>query len=468
MYAHRCSHIGASALAIVLAACSDSKLTEPLGPAAAEVPVAGPRDRLAHSAIVQDTAYTAQGNAQDLVGAVVNVSDGTITKNGVSLGGLAAPGPVGPTGGTGGTGGGGGVPPGGDASNPAADDPSPPPINGTQFDIWCMIRIWYNLDTGEIVSTQILYCWDDGSGGSGGGGGGNNNNSQSVTFSLSCVASVTRGDKGRCSVTAFTEDDELVETGAFTFSWSSTTGASDSGKGMDTWEGTATDDATVTVSVNGYSDSKEINVRSRFNWGTPQVYAPRRYSRSLRGLGLYFVPQTVPRVPAAQQGGGPWKGRYYMAKVPEVKPVLYVHADYSNNGPEHSGAQGTCRPSSSTLPESASYKAVNRRCLSLTAMESFRGDIIDHERDHESGINACLGSSTAQRAMDAIEKLTDSSNSKVTNAAQPIWAAFYNDDLQSSGFRASAYTRGASFRYHTTRWRFGYPGIIGENGQHSC
>ena len=36
-----------------------------------------------------------------------------------------------------------------------------------------MVRIWYDLDTGEILDVEILYCWDDGSGGGSGGGGSN-------------------------------------------------------------------------------------------------------------------------------------------------------------------------------------------------------------------------------------------------------------------------------------------------------
>lgn len=172
-----------------------------------------PSDLLADSTAV-DTANVAPRYANELLGAVVN-EDGSITKGGIDIGAIFAPGPIGPTGTTGVPGSGGDSDgSGSESGGGAVPDKGAPIFNpaGPALEVWCMVRIVYGLDTGLIYSATILYCWDDGTGGSGGGGGGNNNNNQNqqqVTFSLSCDPSVARGRYAACSVDASTEDGEI-------------------------------------------------------------------------------------------------------------------------------------------------------------------------------------------------------------------------------------------------------------------
>jgi hypothetical protein len=414
-----------------------------------------------------DTAYVAPGHVEALVGAVVN-DDGSITKGGIDIGNLAAPGPVGPTGTTGvpGSGGGSGGPgsgPGGGAVPDKGALISNP--TGPQFEVWCMVRIVYGLDTGVIYSATILYCWDDGSGGSGGGGGGNNNNNnQEITFTLSCDNSVTRGREGSCSVAAADEDGEEVDISPFTFSWSSSSGAKTSGAGKTSWEGYAVDDITVTVEVGTFSDSKDISVNARFNWGPSAVRASRQFSR-IGTLGLYDLPQSPSYVPLPREGTGPWKKRWYMKSAPVPKTALYVHDDYSTRGKRHSGANSTC-PASSSLSSSASTHSVNRKCNTLTPWGQFHDDIVLHERDHENGINDCLTSSTASSTVARrMEAITGPNLGIVRSRAQNLWNGFYNT-LQSSGGWARPFASGSgtSFWNHRGGWRLSYPGILGHPG----
>jgi hypothetical protein len=313
--------------------------------------------------------------------------------------------------------------------------------------------------------SSIIHCWNGD--GNGGGGSNNSNNNHTVRFTLSCPASVTRGSNGRCLVSAVGEDGE-IDTDEFSFSWSSSLGATASGKGMGSWDGTATENAIVTVTVGGQSQSKNISVESRLNWSSPQVYARWYFSRTrTRGnLGLYDLPPTPSSVSAASEGGGPWKGRYFIADPPEAYPTIWIHDDYSNGGQDYSGSAGIC---GSTLSSSANYYKVNDVCSTLPAWGSFRVDILTHERDHEAGVNACLRSAAARTAMSAIESVVGDDRGTVTSSAQTEWSSFYRNSLNRSGFRASAYNNGNSFRYRRGGvWRLGYPGIRGENGQHSC
>ncbi len=427
-----------------------------------------PSDLLADSTAV-DTANVAPAYADELVGAVVN-EDGSITKGGIDLGAIVAPGPIGPTGTTGATGSGGGSDESGSGSGGGAvPDKGAPIFNpaGPALEVWCMVRIVYGLDTGLIYSATILYCWDDGTGGSGGGGGGNNNNNQNqrITFTLTCDNSVTRGRRGGCSVAAVNAKGADVDISPFTISWSSSSGAKTSGKGKSTWDGYAVDDVTVTVKVGGFSDSEDISVNARFNWGPSAVRAPRQFSR-ISTLGLYDLPQSPSYVPSPREGTGPWKKRWYMRDAPAPSTALYVHDDYSTGGNGHSGANGTC-PASSSLPSSSNTYTVNRRCNTLPPWGQFHDDIVLHERDHEDGINDCLTSSTASsRAMGRIEEITGPNLGVVRSRAQNMWNGFYRTSLQSSGRWARPFRRGSgvSFWNHSGGWGLNYPGIQGHPG----
>ncbi len=418
-----------------------------------------------------DTAFVAPGSADDLVGAVVS-EDGSITKEGANIGRVAAPGSVLSTGKTGVLGANGGSVSPGSGHGGAVLDERAPTVHpsGPQLDVWCMVSIWYYTDTGEILRVDILYCWDD-ENGNGGGGNNNNNNQQQVTFSLSCDASVTRGSYGGCRVDASTDDGE-IDTDHFSFSWSSSLGASASGTGMDEWGGSSVEDVKVTVSVDGYSASKDINVRPRSNWRFQAVRAGWVYNPSLSVLGYYHLPPSTPsRVPSATEGGGPWEDRYYMDRAPSPNTEIWVNVDYSTYGTKHPRARRTCPPRSNSLPAAENYYRVNVECQTIGAMNSFKRDIISHEREHEDGINDCLTTSPKGRAAARqIEAVTGGSRGAATSAAQAVWDTFHNGPLQTSGFRASAYSGGPAFHYYSNgSWNNGYPGIRSHpGGQHSC
>ncbi len=415
--------------------CADEEAPTLLEPAPALTPVTL-NDLVADSATAVDTAYVTQGSVENLVGAVVN-EDGSITKGDIDIGSIFPPGPVGPTGTT-------GVPGTGSGGGGAFPDKAAPIFNptGPQFEIWCMVRIWYIESTGEVLDAEILYCWDDGTGGGGSGGGGNNNSNQEITFTLSCDNSVTRGREGSCSVAAVNAEGAEVDISPFTISWSSSSGAKTSGKGKSTWEGYAVDDVTVTVDVGGFSGSKDISVKARFNWGPSAVRASRQFSR-ISTFGLYDLPPSPNYVPSPREGTGPWKKRWYMKDAPVPKTALYVHDDYSTGGKRHSGSNSTCSASSS-LPSSSNAYRVNQQCNTLPPWGQFHDDIVLHERDHEDGINDCLTSSTASRkAMGDIEAITGSNLGVVRSAVQLEWNRFYNMSLQSSGLWARRFASGS-------------------------
>ena len=325
-----------------------------------------------------------------------------------------------------------------------------------------MVRIVYDLDTGEIYSATILFCWDDGSGGSGGGGG-NNNNNQRISFELSCTTSVPRGGHGRCSVTAEGADGELLETGGFNFSWSSTTGASDSGKGMDRWEGTVTETATVTVNVAGQTDSATVLTTQRPVWSFQKlkekpVYVPFGTVRH----GRYRIRGSYPSV---GNGGGPWSGRHYVTGPPVVTGTLEIDSDYHPTGlPRGPGADSTCA-GASNLGSHASMWAVNDACGTKSVLDAWRKDTVDHEQDHEKGYSDCLVGSGGQSVMRELEAWAGSSSS----GAHRIFRDFFNNVLDPAGARARGGSSGIMHIYRASGWS--YPDRYfdpGESGGHGC
>ena len=446
--------------------CSDEAIhTGTLGPT--EPAAVAPIDHsmvLRDSTITMDTAYVAQGAEEHLVGATVN-EDGSITKNGINLGSLTAPGPIGPTGTTGGGG-------DSDSSLPAGDKASPGTNpHGPLMDLWCMVRIWYYTDTGEILDVEILYCWDDGENGGGGGGGGNTNPvEKEVTFALFCDSNVERGSYGKCLLSATDEDGE-VDISDLSISWSSDLGASDSGIGMDLWGGTATEDTEITVEIGDESESADITVRARFNYSFSSVYASWSFSRTRTGsaFAVYDLPPSPNNVPRASEGSGPWDDRYYMRNVPAPDVHIYVHDDYSASGQPYSGSAGLC---GSNLPANANYFSVNGACNTIPNWNGFKNAVLAHEREHENGINTCLtGSSAASSAAANIEKVVGSSSASVEGAAQREWDNFYLFSLNRSGYRAAGWARNSGpyfWHRYGGAWSRGYPSVRNETGQHGC
>ncbi len=464
----------AFALAGVVLGCADEEAAgDLLGPVATLTPIS-PADLHADSSTTVDTANVAPSYADELMGAVVN-EDGSITKGGIDIGEIAAPGPIGPTGTTGVPGSGGGTGGSGSGSGGGAvPDKGAPIFNpaGPALEVWCMVRITYVVQTGEILDAEILYCWDDGGGGgSGGGGNNNNNNQQQVTFSLSCDPSVTRGRHAGCRVDASTEDGE-IDTDQFSFSWSSSLGASASGIGKDEWGGSSVEDVTVTVSVGGYSASKDINVRPRSNWGTNTLnerprYRTRSFFRS-GVLGNYVLHAGVPRVPSPVEGSGPWDDVYRMPdNAPQVSAEMNVSSDYSAAGGMYGGARATCPPDSNNLQASASYWTVNGKCGTLNVLTAFRNSIIRHEEEHEDGYNRCIRSARARRVMAQMEAETGTRGA-VASATSNAWNDLYRNHIHGAVGTGSAFSSTGRYHWYDTRWYDATDAVRQDGGPGGC
>lgn len=423
----------------------------------------GPGDLSADLSMTMDTAYVAPGSEDELVGSLVN-EDGSITKGDAHIGRVAAPEPLRSTATTGRSGIGGRPRPQGNGSgdggalmDEGALTSNP---NGPQNDVWCLVRIWYYTDTGEIFRVDILSCWDDEDDG-GGGGNNNNNNQEQVTFSLSCDASVTRGSYGDCIVTATTDDGE-IDTDEFTFSWSSSTGASASGVGMDSWGGTVTETATITVSIGGESDSKTVLATSRSGWAFQPLSEQPTYT-SLSTGGLYTITQ---HSPSAGSGSGPWAGRRYVARPPSVTGRMQIHHHYASSGPAYPSANTACA-NAAGLPYADNYWNVNRACGTFSKYTAWRDFLIRHERQHERGWSNCMTGGTGRRLMTDLEELAVDASSNEMNR---LWDEFWYREMLPAGDWASSGRSGIFYIYFggNPPWDTGTVSTPGHSGNHGC
>lgn len=446
----------------VVLGCADKEEAGLLDPAATLTP-SSRSDLPADFSTTKETAYVAPGSANDLIGAVVN-DDGSITKGDVNIGSVAAARPVLSTSRTGVSRADDGFasPGNGSGSGGVVLDKEAPRFNpnGPQHDVECMVRIWYYTDTGEIIRVEILFCWDD-ENGNGGGGNNNRNQQQQVTFRLSCDASVTRGTYGSCIVDASTEDGE-IDTDEFTFSWSSSTGASDSGVGMDSWGGTVTETATITVSIGGQSESKTVLATSRSGWVFQSLSEQPTYT-SLSSGGRYTI---TSRSPSSGSGSGPWAGRRYVVRPPSVTGKMEIHHNYASNGPDYPGANTACANAAGLRPDD-NYWNVNRACGTFSAYTAWRDFLIRHERQHERGYSNCMTGGTGRRLMADLEGLAMDASS---NEMSQLWDRFWSRELLPAGEWASSGTSGTFHIYFggSPPWGAGTVSTPGHSGNHGC
>jgi len=410
-----------------------------------------------------DTAYVAPGSEDELVGAVVN-ADGSITKGVAHIGSVAAPGPVRSLGTTRVSGSEGASEPPGNASGSGGavmDEGAPSNPNDPQHDVMCMVRIWYYTDTGEILRVEILFCWDDENGGGGGGNNNNNNQQEQVTFRLSCDVSVRRGSYGSCMVDATTDDGE-IETDEFTFSWSSSTGASDSGVGMDSWGGTVTETATITVSIGEQSESKTVLATRRPGWAFQRLSEQPNYT-SLQDGGLYTI---TARNPSSGTGSGPWAGRRYVTRPPSITGRMDIHHDFASFGPAYPGANTACANAAGLRPDD-NYWNVNRACGTFPAYTAWRDFLIRHERQHERGWSNCMTGGTGSRLMTDLEGLAVDASS---NEMSRLWDEFWYSEMLPAGVWASSGSSRPFYIYFggNPPWSTGTESTPGHSGNHGC
>ena len=301
---------------------------------------------------------------------------------------------------------------------------------------------------------------DGDGGGSGGGGGGGRggddeddgeDESSRINIAFTCPSRVIRGNEPECTVTS-----DSLNLSVLTVDWSSSLGPTASGVGLVSWKGLATETATISVSIGSYfSASREIEVAPRF-WSFGKLNSPVRASSQLRAqslLGLTTVSLPKPIRPGV--GTGPWGGRIILARLPEPTGLIEYANDYSNEGPAYQNANTTCTGASGL--NAANYHQVNEACQTLASMNTFKQQIVEHERYHEEGYDQCLGSSTAEEVAKELEKMIGSSSDDLAAEYRKIYGKLWAK-LRRAGAYAPPPPAGSNFWFHDdTRWLIGQP-----------
>lgn len=332
------------------------------------------------------------------------------------------------------------------------------------------------------VTVEKGECTQDcgGDGGDGGdgppaGGGGGGSNPLPPTFSLACDPSkVVRGNEVTCKVTAKDSSGSAIDfdINQYPINWNSSTGGTHSGS--KTWSGTATGNATISVAVSGGNTPSvvKITVNDRHpEWAFESLHDSVKYATMVRQmpyrLGSYQA--SLPSMPGFKEvTSGPWKGQYLVGTEPKTrKGELLISDDYKPGGGPLKFADAsrkTCKAVPNSL-DTANYHQVNTNCGTLSELDSWREDIIAHERHHEAGFSACL---TGPRGSDYLKALANvhGSEEKVIKDATAARAKFIPEFLKAGkqGTRISSGT----FWYHHGAWSNKRLRGGGERGNHGC
>ena len=97
-------------------------------------------------------------------------------------------------------------------------------------------------------------------------------------------------------------------------------------------------------------------------------------------------------------------------------------------------------------------------------MDSFRKEIIEHERRHEEGANDCLRSDKARTALKTIEGITGDLETVRTEVLEK-WEEFNTEVRKAIKWGPAFWHHG----YLSPAWEYSSVGIKGhEDGQHGC
>ena len=314
---------------------------------------------------------------------------------------------------------------------------------------------------------------DDGNGDGVGTGGGSDDKDSGTSFSLSCDSNVTRGSTGSCTVSV-TSDDDNVTASDFTYEWSSGVGASESRSGGDgyVWSGLATETTKITVKVasENYAGSATTSVNARTGWG-PAFNAEEEFSDvdlSVGGLGSYAVSEHPPPGVAIKEGSGPWAGHHMTHSIPQPYSLLKIHPDYDSSSvaPTYTGAHViNCAAAAVPFASTTAYSvyAVNAACKTTAGFFETLAAIRVHEREHESGYNKCISSSSAIAEIEAM-----TGGQELASRAATKLSTFYRDVIKPLDPYAGPHTGTNIFHFRSGSWTQGTMGVVGHGALVSC
>jgi len=237
------------------------------------------------------------------------------------------------------------------------------------------------------------------------------------------------------------------------------------------WVGTATETVKITVKAStGWTKTAEIKVTDR-DWPGPSgklnitpMYTSEPRSRSSTVVGLYRLVAETKLDESISHGSGPWAGRFYIGYAPSIQGELHVAKDFDTRPsqrsslPEYSLNGTLCPPVIQSGVSSASYWYVNSKCGRLSAVEGFRLEIIQHEKEHAAGYQQCLDSPTTKQLFKDLEKVTGTRADVTFHSSnnQGMWRVFLRK-LLASGHWASAVNYSKAFYQYHTEWVYAMP-----------
>ena len=209
------------------------------------------------------------------------------------------------------------------------------------------------------------------------------------------------------------------------------------GEAFASWEGTATLNRKIWVSVASARTAVilqgEVTVEPR-SWSLPTQSASLRWVDSIpddpKAWGYYEGGEPDSLLEETAQGSGPWEGTWILDEEPTITAAkMYAHNDLKSGGPEYpvdpdahqdSIAVRKCGVSGG---DSIGVHALADECGPPfpDSLDAFRDLVVAHETRHETSLNECIDAVNTDGRLAAIEAIVGTSEGAAQDSANTLW-----------------------------------------------
>ena len=137
----------------------------------------------------------------------------------------------------------------------------------------------------------------------------------------------------------------------------------------------------------------------------------------------------------ADQGTGPWEGRYYVFSPPRWigDPEMYAHADLVETGKRHKLVHGECGVAGGSF---INVYDLNDDCGYSARLNDFRLKVVQHEVTHLRSVNKCILSINRgypfSGRMAELERFVGNSRREVENEIKRLWPKSLAEAIQKA------------------------------------
>ena len=262
--------------------------------------------------------------------------------------------------------------------------------------------------------------------------------------------------------------------------------------GYASWEGTATGDRGVMVTILGKGDRAVLLVGGvtvsprKWKLDTQEARSKPEWVDDIEGWptawGLYTGGLPSPEeLKSTAQGSGPWEGTWILDGQPTITAAtMYYHndLDVDGDGPEYpivdtidaKVIEECAVPDSVVDAGLVGVYPLNDICDYSARVDGFRTKVIAHEERHETSLNECIGTVNNDGRMAAVEAIVGKRAAREDRRQEAAWR-LWTKGVAAPLFNARETAQGPEsadiWKYRPGPWKYGLE-TKGHNGTDGC